>query len=343
MNRYEVRRALEAIAEEEVPDVVDMWPDVQRRIVGASAARHPGRFPHQRGAFLPVVVLLVGICVAGSAYAGLPLAQQALQRLQPQVSQAVLVPPLALSQTAHGTTMTVNLAYTDAKETVIGFSVSGELSSAIMTASGTTLTGPSGLRVDGPGRPYYVGAAGGAPTYLEYFGGTHSLSLHTVNLTLQQGPFKFRIPASVGKSRLEDKQQVDEVNGWTVALDSVAVTPSMIVVALRGAGPDASVDIVADGRRFHLYSDGVILNRDMRECWRQHEQCSSLWKNHETDYTVTDLGQDHNVDVTATANAIRQLSRATGPWMVSVAPDNSVPDPLFRLPRGKWTFSVNPQ
>lgn len=343
MNRCEVRCALEAIAEEEVPDIVDMWPDVQRRIIGASAARRPRRFPHQRGVFLPVVVLLVGICLAGSAYASLPLAQQALQRFQPQVSQAVLVPPLALSQTAHGATMTVNLAYTDAKETVIGFSVSGEVPPAIMTASGTTLTGPSGLRVDGPGRPYYVGAEGGAPIYLEWFGGTQSTSLQAVNLTLQQGPFKFRVPASVGKSRLEDKQQAAEVNGWTVALDSIAVTPSMVVVALRGAGPDASVDIVADGKRFHLYSDGEILSRDMRACWRQHEQCSSLWKDHETEYTLTDLGQDHNVDVAATANAIRQLSGATGPWLVSVAPDDRVPDPIFRLPRGEWTFSVNPQ
>ncbi len=343
MNRYGVRRVLEAIAEERVSDVVDMWPDVQRRIVGASAAGHPGRFPHQRRVFLPVVVLLVRICVAGSAYASLPLAQQALQRFQPQVSQAVLVPPLALSEAAHGAKMTVDLAYTDAKETVIGFSVSGEVPSAIMTASDTTLMGPSGLRVDGPGRPYYVGAVGGAPIYLEWFGGTQSGSLHTVNVTLQQGPFKFRIPATVGESRLEDKQQAAEVNGWTVALDSVAVTPSMVVVALRGAGPDASVDIVADGKRFHLYSDGEILSRNMRACWRQHEQCSSLWKNHETEYTLTVLGQDHNVDVTATANAIRQISGATGPWLVSVAPDDSVPDPIFGLPRGEWTFSVNPQ
>lgn len=138
MRDQQLRRILDELASREIPADVDLWPTIRARLLNASRARRPARpISRLRWALLfPVLALVMAV----TAYAMTALWGR-MPFWQP-VEENELGTALHLSQTMNGYTVTLERAYADANQILIGFTVTGPEDRPVM-ASGT-LRGPDG-------------------------------------------------------------------------------------------------------------------------------------------------------------------------------------------------------
>lgn len=125
MEDRNIARMLNEIAEDEVPATLDMWPAIRGRLTpGRSAPRWVVATRLGWASLILVALLLLG----GVAYALSPAIAQVFRSFLPgwqHVEESHLAQELSLSQTIDGVTVTLERAYADANEIIIGYSVKG--------------------------------------------------------------------------------------------------------------------------------------------------------------------------------------------------------------------------
>lgn len=190
---------------------------------------------------------------------------------------------LNLSQTANGFTVTVGRVYADANEITIGYTVTGPPgrdyvniavrdaaehgAPTLIDARGQRLkVAPSQVetRVQGEQQAglmhYETAEIAGAPAALAL-----QWTVGALRVTERSNPagayyipgpfvFDFTVPFELGRT-LELNQSV-EVGGTTVTLERVVATPVSTRVYLRGAGPNAQVELTVDGTTHALQEPG---------------------------------------------------------------------------------------
>jgi len=125
MKKQQVTKILQEIAEQEVPDNVDLWPAIRARVQPQRrSSRWAQLMPATRlgWAFMALVLCLAFGAVA---YAVVPVVSRLFQQEAGlrHVEQANLVQELNLSQTIDGVTVTLERAYADANRIVVGFTI----------------------------------------------------------------------------------------------------------------------------------------------------------------------------------------------------------------------------
>ncbi|MBC7227444.1 MAG: DUF4179 domain-containing protein [Thermoflexales bacterium] len=129
MKEQQLRRILDDIASQEIPADVDLWPAIRTRLPAASEFRQPARpIPRLGWTFLLVILGLVTGLTAyamSALWGGIPFWRP--------VEEAGLGTTLHLSQTMNGYTVTLERAYADANQILIGFTVTGAENQRIMT------------------------------------------------------------------------------------------------------------------------------------------------------------------------------------------------------------------
>lgn len=125
MKEQQVTQILQEIAEQEVPDNVDLWPAIRTRVQPRRRSPHWAQLmPATRlgWAFLALALFLTFGAVT---YAVAPVVSRLFQQEAGlrHVEQASLVQELNLSQTVDGVTVTLERAYADANRIVVGFTI----------------------------------------------------------------------------------------------------------------------------------------------------------------------------------------------------------------------------
>jgi len=159
MKKQQVTKILREIAEQEVPDNVDLWPAIRARVQPQRrSSRWAQLMPATRlgWAFLALALFLTFGAVT---YAVAPVVSRLFQQEAGlrHVEQANLVQELNLSQTIDGVTVTLERAYADANRIVIGFTIkdpNGQRYDAyrrltLTDAAGTVFSGTIGFGVTG--------------------------------------------------------------------------------------------------------------------------------------------------------------------------------------------------
>jgi len=127
LREQQAARILREIAEQQIPDDVDLWPAIRAQV---RLQRRPFRLEWLRPttrlgwAFLALALFLA---LGTVAYAVAPVVEQLFRQEAGlrHIEQADLVQELNLSQTVAGVTVTLERAYADVNRVVIGFTVSG--------------------------------------------------------------------------------------------------------------------------------------------------------------------------------------------------------------------------
>ncbi|MBC7251670.1 MAG: DUF4179 domain-containing protein [Anaerolineae bacterium] len=128
MEKQPVTRILQEIAEQGVPATVDLWPAIRTRL-------QPQRRIPRRARWMPATrlgwagLILGALLLFGSvAYALNPALSQVFRAFFPgwqHIEESRLAQELNLSQTQDGVTVTLERAYADANEIIIGYTVKG--------------------------------------------------------------------------------------------------------------------------------------------------------------------------------------------------------------------------
>lgn len=125
MKEQRIAQTLQRIAENEVPATLDLWPAIQARV-------QPRRASSQRAHWMPVTRLGWAALILGATllfgsitYALSSVISQVFSMLPgwQHIEEAHLAQELNLSQTLDGITVTLERAYADANEIVIGYTV----------------------------------------------------------------------------------------------------------------------------------------------------------------------------------------------------------------------------
>ena len=246
MEKQHVTQILQELAEQEVPDNVDLWPAIQARVQPRRrSSRWAQLMPNTRlgWAFLILSLLLV---VGATAYA------VNLWEVMPfwqHIEEAGLGQEVHLSQTLNGFTVTLERVYADANQIVVGFIVSGPPDQKVhltritlsddrgtefrgMVGAGTDASGTLGVSVSlppGTGGEVFVFDASpvqGRPSELELY-----LEVELWATELHSTPTaKGETPA----------QPVQEESGAQMAEDRRAIvmaTPAQTMRDVRIVGP----------------------------------------------------------------------------------------------------------
>jgi hypothetical protein len=127
MKEQQVAQILQELAEQEVPDNVDLWPAIRAR---AQSQRRSSRWaqlmPNTRLGWV-FLALVLFLALGAVTHAVAPVVERLFQQdagLR-QVEQANLVQELDLSQTVDGVTVTLERAYADANRIVVGYTIKG--------------------------------------------------------------------------------------------------------------------------------------------------------------------------------------------------------------------------
>jgi hypothetical protein len=128
MKEQQVTQILHEFAEREVPASLDLWPLIRARL-------QPQRRALRRAPWMPATRLgwaglMLGaiLLFGGVAYALNPALSQVFRQFFPgwrHIEEAHLAQELHLSQTLDGVTVTLERAYADANEIVVGYTVKG--------------------------------------------------------------------------------------------------------------------------------------------------------------------------------------------------------------------------
>lgn len=117
------------------------------------------------------------------------------------------------------------------------------------------------------------------------------------------GPFAFDLTVPFEPGRATDVRQVSEANGKTVTLERVATTQTGTRVDLRGAGPNAGVELLVDGESYQLQVPGAIPSA---------ASASSVWS-YTTSESLLDQQGEWIVEVTIEKSAVDSSSNAGEP------------------------------
>ncbi len=309
---------------------------------------------------------LLVIVLAGTGYATEPIINQLFDR-SPDTNQP-LGQAFNLSQTVNGYTMTLSRAYADRQFIIVGYTVSGP--------GGRVINGLSPMS-DGPGsfplpsltdgEGHDIRSLGGSGynegTISTYSGATISAGATQITLHLRadvmqmpqpgcsaaacsmvtvKGPWTFTFTIPVAPSRIGEPQQtVRDGHGWPVTLERVAITPTQVGVTLRGAGTEASVELIAGGKHYALVAPGGYdgadagIGRAMKECFAQGRQCPDLWKSVGAVYGDSADLQDGHVGGAVTW--ARELQNQHGEWTLIVTASPQA-GKLFQPQGGPWVF-----
>ena len=201
---------LKEIVERDVPDQVDLWPDIRARVDATRQSPRGNKrvsqwwvvhrpVPRWGWAFPTLIVLLL---LSATVYAISPFINQVFH-LVPSwqyLEQENLLHDIQLSQTAGGVTVTLEKVYADAHQILIGYSVSGSPDASLHNSE-ATLTDINGIvfrevagaGVTGTSEILNVSLPEGAGSYVKAFdaaavrGAPDHLQLHlSLQLTQQQ-------------------------------------------------------------------------------------------------------------------------------------------------------------
>ncbi len=145
MKDQNIIKTLNEIAEDGVPASLDMWPAIKDRLQPGRPSSRPARWMPVtrlgRASLMLVALLLLG----GTVYALTPAIGQVFRAFLPgwqYVEESHLTREIGLSQTIDGVTVTLERAYADANEIIIGYTVTGASEAA--HASHISLTDEQG-------------------------------------------------------------------------------------------------------------------------------------------------------------------------------------------------------
>ena len=158
MKEQQVAQILKGIAEDEVPDTLNLWPAIQARL---QTRQLPSRWRQLMPTTRPgwaLVALVLSLAFGSAVYAVAPAVGRLFQQesgLQ-HIEQAGLVQELDLSQTVDEVTVTLERAYADANRIVVGFTIKGPTGQryearhlTLTDASGAVFPGTVGYGVSG--------------------------------------------------------------------------------------------------------------------------------------------------------------------------------------------------
>jgi len=127
MKEQQVTQILQEIAEQEVPDNVDLWPAIQARVQPRRRSpRWAQLMPNTRLGWA-LLALVLFLALGAVTHAVAPVVVRLFQQEAGlrHVEQTNLVQELNLSQTVDGVTVTLERAYADANRIVVGFTIKG--------------------------------------------------------------------------------------------------------------------------------------------------------------------------------------------------------------------------
>jgi hypothetical protein len=178
MKGQRITQSLQEIAEQEVPEGVDLWPAIQAQLPTSRRSSRRGRLmPATR---LGWVSLVLGLSLAFGAvvYAVAPVLSRIFQMeagLQ-HIEQADLVQALDLSQTVDEVTVTLEQAYADANRIVVGLTIKGPIGQryearhlTLTDAAGTIFPSTVGYGVSGQSDILQVSLPPGEGAYVLAF------------------------------------------------------------------------------------------------------------------------------------------------------------------------------
>jgi hypothetical protein len=261
MKETEVARTLQEVAEQEVPDSIDLWPAIQVRLQQERRRSRRARLAptsHLGWAFL---VLALCLALGAGAWAVSPIVDR-LFRVDPglnHVGQAGFGQDLALSQTADGVTVTLERAYADANRIAIGLTVHGSYvlgydvaHVALSDRYARTFPLSIGIGVKGQSDALELELPSGAGAHVLSFdasalrGAPSTLDLHLVvevarsPMPLSQhviGPFIFDFSLRLNPGKVIDVQQRVTAASVDIELRQVVMTPSETQILLCLGAP----------------------------------------------------------------------------------------------------------
>jgi hypothetical protein len=121
MDERDIRQALHSVAEQEIPEDMDLWPTIQKQLEKPATRRVRPALRLGKAAVVVAVAALVS--AVGYAYYQSRMDDPGLQA----VDNASLITYLNLSQTIDGMTVTVDYAYADANRISVSYSASGSV------------------------------------------------------------------------------------------------------------------------------------------------------------------------------------------------------------------------
>jgi len=388
MREAQLRQALLDLAAQGAPGEPDLWPGIRTRLV-EERARSGWRWaitersaPHRRSRWkrLPsragvLTLALVGLLLAGTGYAALPLIQQNLSGSPEGQQMLAYGKTMHMMRTVAGFTVSLEFAYADQTGGLLGYTITASDGRAFGNElAQVTLTTPDGTNVPitgGSGTGAQAGLTGNfigfgsipdlngrneAPLRLS----VNALETNWPNGISQTvvGPWVFDFTAPIAPTRFIEPHQTVVADDWAVTLESILMTPPGTWVTLRGAGPDADVEILAGGKSYHLYESGdgatgAGPGRAVKLCFAAHRRCPDLWKDLDATYEAVAMEPACSLlcrlrgdkpglqeDKAKTAEWMRELRQAHGEWTIVVRPDPSFTNPIFALRGGPWVFHV---
>jgi len=178
MKEQRITPILHELAEQEVPDSLDLWPAIQARLRPQQPVSRWARIrPASRLAWA-LMALGLFLVLGAAAYAVAPVLTRLLQ-MDPSlqdVEQAGLFQELNLSQNVGGLTVTLQRAYADANRIVVAYTVSSPAGQrydpgdvTLTDATGTVFPGMAGIGVTGKSDLLQVELPPGTGSYVTSF------------------------------------------------------------------------------------------------------------------------------------------------------------------------------
>ena len=159
-HRERIQEVLRSCAETRVPDAADPWPEVRERIGGGTATTH--HRSHRWSRFLPrtqsglIFAVLMVMLFGTVGFAATGWINELFEDFVPEVQEANLGVQLNEKLTVDGVTFTLERAYADEDNVVVGYSIEGfeDWNDRYPTTGSSVVT-------DGSGRTFeYVGGGG---------------------------------------------------------------------------------------------------------------------------------------------------------------------------------------
>lgn len=246
--RKNIENALRACADAGVPEVVDPWPAIRNRVrAGEQIPARERRFvPRTRlgWALVAVAVMLFGT----GAYAGTGWVTELFDYTAPEIEKRSFGVPINEKKTVNGTTVTLEKAYADEGNLVVGVSVEGGMEQIglprVTDGDGRTFEYVGGLGVGtDPSMTSRDGRRFSDLSFLEpsrklTVAGSHRFRLDMENSLKEVGRGRATPDESAGRMLVFDFEipvremqtiwvgQTVEANGFSVTLDRVENSPA---------------------------------------------------------------------------------------------------------------------